>query len=66
MIEEDKKHIVDVADELHRCRGLGHKSGARDINEDGIHGLKDKERSGRHPDIPEDVMIKMRQDLRSQ
>ena len=32
-------------------------------NEDGLNGLKDKERSGRPPDIPKDVMIKIRQEL---
>ena len=61
-IVEDKKHIEDVAKELHRCRARAYKWYKR-YNEDGLNGLKDKERSGRPPDIPKDVMIKIRQEL---
>ena len=32
-------------------------------NEDGLDGLKDKERSGRPPDVPKDVMVKIRKEL---
>ena len=62
-IAEDKKqHIVNVAKELHRCRAWAYKWYKR-YNEDGLDGLKDKERTGRPPDVPKDVMIKIRQEL---
>ena len=48
-IVEDKKHIEDVAKELHRCRAWAYKWYKR-YNEDGLDGLKDKERSGRPPE----------------
>ena len=61
-IAEDKQHIVNVAKELHRCRAWAYKWYKR-YNEDGLDGLKDKERTGRPPDVPKDVMIKIRQEL---
>jgi putative transposase len=61
-IAEDKQHIVNVAKELHRCRAWAYKWYER-YNEDGLDGLKDKERSSRPPDVPKDVMIKIRQEL---
>jgi transposase-like protein len=42
-ILEDKKHIEDVAIELHRCRAWAYKWYKR-YNDDGLDGLKDKER----------------------
>jgi transposase len=32
-------------------------------NENGLDGLKDKERSGRPPDVPKDVILQIRQEL---
>jgi putative transposase len=61
-IVEDKKHIEDVAQELHKCRAWAYKWYKR-YNEDGLDGLKDKERSGRPPDVPKEVMVKIRQEL---
>lgn len=61
-IVEDKKHIEDVAKELHRSRAWAYKWYKR-YNEDGLDGLKDKERSGRPPDVPKGVMIKIKQEL---
>ena len=61
-IEQDKQHIDDVAKELHRCRAWAYKWYKR-YNENGLDGLKDKERSGRPPDVPKDVMLQIRQEL---
>ena len=61
-IVQDKKHIEDVAQELHRCRAWAYKWYKR-YNDDGLYGLKDRERSGRPSDVPKDVMIKIRKEL---
>ncbi|HJT85458.1 MAG TPA: helix-turn-helix domain-containing protein [Nitrososphaeraceae archaeon] len=61
-IVEDKKHIEDVAIELHRSRAWAYKWYKR-YNEDGLDGLKDKERSGRPPDVPKEIMLKIRKEL---
>ena len=61
-IEQDKQHIEDIAKELHRCRAWAYKWCKR-YNENGLDGLKDKERSGRPPDVPKDVMLQIRQEL---
>jgi putative transposase len=58
-IVEDKKHIEDVAIELHRCRAWAYKWYKR-YNENGLDRLKDKERTGRPPTVPKDVMVKIR------
>jgi putative transposase len=59
---EDEKHIEDIAKELHRCRAWVYKWYKR-YNEDGLDGLKDKSRSGRPPDVPKEIMVKIRQEL---
>jgi putative transposase len=59
---EDEKHIEDVAKELHRCRAWAYKWYKR-YNEDGLDGLKDKSRTGRPPDVPKEIMVKIRQEL---
>ena len=61
-IIEDKQHIEEVAKELHRCRAWAYKWYKR-YNENGLDGLKDKERSGRPPDVPKEVMIKIQKEL---
>jgi putative transposase len=62
-IVEDKQHIEDVAKELHRCRAWAYKWYKR-YNDDGrLDGLKDKSRSGRPPDVPKEVMIKIQKEL---
>jgi putative transposase len=58
-IVEDKQHIVNVAKELHRCRAWAYKW-YKKYNDEGLQGLKDKTRSGRPPDVPKDVMVKIR------
>jgi transposase len=61
-IVEDKEQIEDVAKELYRYRAWAYKWYKRYI-EDGLDGLKDKERSGRPPDVPKDIMLKIRKEL---
>jgi transposase len=61
-IVEDKKHIEEIAKELHRCRAWAYKWYKR-YNEDGLEGLKDKERSGRPPDVPKEIMVKIQKEL---
>ena len=61
-IVQDKQHIEDVAKELHRCRAWTYKWYKR-YNYDGLDGLKDKERSGRPPDVPKEIMLKIRKEL---
>ena len=61
-IIEDKQHIEEVAKELHRCRAWAYKWYKR-YNDDGLDGLKDKARSGRPPDVPKEVMVKIRKEL---
>jgi len=61
-IVEDKQHIEDVAKELHRCRAWAYKWYKR-YNNDGLDGLKDKSRMGRPPDVPKDVVVKIRKEL---
>ena len=61
-IVEDKKHIEYVAKELHRSRAWAYKWYKR-YNYDGLDGLKDKERSGRPPDVPKEIMLKIRKEL---
>jgi putative transposase len=62
IVEEDEKHIEDVAKELHRCRAWAYKWYKR-YNEDGLDGLKDQPRTGRPPDVPKEIMVKIRQEL---
>ncbi|HSF49774.1 MAG TPA: helix-turn-helix domain-containing protein [Nitrososphaeraceae archaeon] len=54
--------MEDVAIELHRCRAWAYKWYKR-YNENGLDGLKDKERTGRPPTVPKDVMVKIRSEL---
>ena len=61
-IVEDKKHIEDVAKELHRCRAWAYKWYKR-YNDNGLEGLKNKAKTGRPPDVPKGVMIKIKQEL---
>ena len=61
-IVQDKQHIEDITKELHRCRAWAYKWYKR-YNYDGLDGLKDKERSGRPPDVPKEIMLKIRKEL---
>ena len=59
---EDTQNIEDIAKELHRCRAWAYTWYKR-YNDDGLDGLKDKERTGRPPDVPKEVMVKIQQQL---
>ena len=62
-VKIDLQKASSVAEnELNRSRWWAYKWLHR-FDKEGLNGLKDKERSGRPPDIPIDVMIKLRQEL---
>jgi putative transposase len=62
-IKVDKQEAASVAEnELNRSRWWAYKWLHR-FDKEGLDGLKDKKRSGRPPDVPKDVMIKIRQEL---
>ena len=62
-VKIDKQEAASVAEhELNRSRWWAYKWLHR-FDKDGLNGLKDQPRSGRPPDIPKDVMIKIRQEL---
>ena len=62
-IVDDKQHIEDVAKELHRCRAWVYKWYKRYNEDGGLDGLKDQPRTGRPPDVPKEIMVKIRQEL---
>ena len=62
IVQDKQQHIEDVAKELHRCRAWAYKWYKR-YNENGLDGLKDKERSGRPPDVPKEIMVKIQKEL---
>ena len=49
--------------ELHRCRTWAYKWYKRYNDDNGLEGLKNKAKTGRQPDVPKDVMVKIRQEL---
>ena len=60
----DKQEAVSVAEpELNRSRWWWAYKWLHRFDKDGLDGLKDKERSGRPPDVPKGVMIKIKQEL---
>jgi transposase len=62
-IKIDKQEAASVAEnELNRSRWWAYKWLHR-FDKDGLYGLKDKERSGRPPDVPKEVMIKIQKEL---
>jgi putative transposase len=58
----DGQDIVLVSKELHRSRAWAYKWLKRFDNE-GMKGLKDRARSGRPPDLPEEKLLKIRREL---
>jgi len=59
----DKQEAANTAEiELGKTRTWAYKWLHR-FDKDGLEGLKDKKRTGRPPDVPKDVMIKIRQEL---
>lgn len=63
-VRYDKHEAASVAEnELNKTRTWAYKWLHRFDKDGGLDGLKDKTRSGRPPSVPEDVMIKIRQEL---
>jgi putative transposase len=62
-IKIDKQEAASVAEnELNRSRWWAYKWLHR-FDKDGLEGLKDRKRSGRPPDVPEDVMVEIQKEL---
>jgi putative transposase len=62
-VKYDKQEASSVAEnELNRSRWWAYKWLHR-FDKDGLEGLKDQPRSGRPPDVPKDVMVKIRKEL---
>ena len=62
-VKIDKQEAASVAEhELNRSRWWAYKWLHR-FDKEGLDGLKDQPRSGRPPDVPEDVMMQIRSEL---
>jgi putative transposase len=62
-VTSDNGDITLVSkEELHRSRAWAYKWLKR-FDKEGLEGLKDKPRSGRPPDVPEDKLSKIRSEL---
>ena len=62
-VKIDKQEAASVAEhELNRSRWWAYKWLHR-FDKDGLDGLKDQPRSGRPPDVPKGIMIKIKQEL---
>ena len=63
-VEHDSIIPAYAADELHRSRPWGLYWLKRYV-EEGIEGLKNRPKSGRHPDIPREVIYEIKNELAS-
>jgi putative transposase len=62
-VRYDKQEAANIAEiELGKTRTWAYKWLHR-FDKDGLEGLKDKKRTGRPPDVPKDVMVRIRQEL---
>ena len=62
-VRYDKQEAANTAEiELGKTRTWTYKWLHR-FDKDGLEGLKDKKRTGRPPNVPKDVMVKIRQEL---
>ena len=62
-VRYDKQEAANTAEiELGKTRIWAYKWLHR-FDKDGIEGLQDKKRTGRPPDVPKEVMVKIRQEL---
>ena len=61
-VSSDKQHIESVAKELHRARSWAYKWYKR-YSDEGIEGLRDRQRSGKPSAIPKEEMEKIKQEL---
>ncbi|MGZ5550030.1 MAG: helix-turn-helix domain-containing protein [Nitrososphaeraceae archaeon] len=63
-VKIDKQEAASVAEhELNRSRWWWAYKWLHRFDKDGLDGLKDQPRSGRPPDVPKGVMIKIKQEL---
>src|SRR5206468_11685571 len=64
-VKAEGKNVTDVAkNELHRSRAWAYKWLKRyDDIDDGLKGLKDRPRNGRPPEVPEEKLLKIRNEL---
>ena len=64
-VKAEGKNVTDVAkNELHRSRAWAYKWLKRyDDIDDGLKGLKDRQRNGRPPEVPEEKLLKIRNEL---
>ncbi len=63
-VENDNVIPAYAADELHRSRPWA-LYWLKRYREEGIEGLKDRPKSGRHPDIPKEITYKIKNELAS-
>ena len=61
-ISSDKQHIESVAGELHRARSWAYKWCKR-YRDEGLKGLRDRQRSGKPPAMPKEKMDRIKQEL---
>jgi putative transposase len=62
-VKIDKQEAASVAEnELNRSRWWAYKWLHR-FDKEGLDGLKDQPRTGRPPDVPKEIMVKIRQEL---
>ena len=61
-VSVDKQHIESASQELHRSRAWAYKWYKRHSDE-GIEGLRDRQRSGKPSVIPKEKMDKIKQEL---
>ena len=62
-VKIDKQEAASVAEhELNRSRWWAYKWLHR-FDKDGLNGLKDQPRSGRPPDVPKEIMVKIQKEL---
>ncbi len=62
IISDGQDMVLVSKEELHRSRAWAYKWLKRFDNE-GVEGLKDRPRSGRPPDVPEEKLSKIRREL---
>ena len=62
LVSSDKQHIESVAKELHRARSWAYKWHKRYMDE-GLEGLRDRQRRGKPSAIPKEEMDKIKQEL---
>ena len=62
VMSDDKEAATVCKEELHKSKAWAYKWLAR-FKREGLDGLKDKLRSGRHLAVPEEKLLKLRKEL---